>query len=41
MARADSSMGAAEVLLQLMELDLLTELVTEEAQLGRGDLAAA
>ena len=40
-ARANPSMGAAEVLLQLVELDLLTELVAEEAQLGRGDLAAA
>ena len=41
MARANPSMGAAEVLLQLVELDLLTQLVAEEAQLGRGDLAAA
>jgi len=40
-ARANPSMGAAEVLLQLVELDLLTQLVAEEAQLGRGDLAAA
>lgn len=40
-ARANASMGAAEVLLQFMELDLLTELVAEETQLGRGDLAAA
>ena len=40
-ARADAGLGATEVLLQLVQLNLLTELVAEQAQLCRGDLAAS
>ena len=40
-ARADAGLRAAEVLLQFVQLHLLAELVAEQAQLCRGDLAAS